>query len=244
MTRFGRKVHKPAHAAPWRLSANTRRQSRPLPSSNTPARWPHPFGGGTVVLRPLHRAGYPLSSPMKPGRHYRRFFEPAGACFRCLRCDSRAVARRTRPPGQVFLFSTLACLGGPLAAVQCEATCGPRPSQDPALAKFSTWSASCWRDLPVGSDADIQRPALVSSDRHAGGIKLFRREGQAPLVQARTVALERHGGEIVTQSGLAGRVLLEQGPRLWASSWPWRTIRAKRVISNATRWGTPFGSLV
>jgi prolycopene isomerase len=82
---------------------------------------------------------------------------------------------------------------------------------------------------------------MVFSDRHAGGIN-YPRGGVGTIAEHLVRGLERHGGAIRYRSRVT-RVVLEGGEAVGVELAGGETIRARRVISNATRWDT-FGSLV
>jgi len=74
------------------------------------------------------------------------------------------------------------------------------------------------------------------------GESTIRKGGWAASLSSSHVAWSAHGARSVTSPGLGG-CSLEQGQAVGVRAAGGKLIRAKRVISNATRWD-PFGSLV
>jgi prolycopene isomerase len=86
---------------------------------------------------------------------------------------------------------------------------------------------------------------MVFSDRHAGGIN-YPKGGVGVIAEKLVAGLRRHGGEIRYRARVV-KVLLEgegtQARAVGVKLASGEEIRARRVVSNATRWDT-FGSLV
>jgi prolycopene isomerase len=86
---------------------------------------------------------------------------------------------------------------------------------------------------------------MVFSDRHAGGIN-YPKGGVGVIARKLVAGLERHGGAIRYRSRVTKVVLDGEGPAARAVGVELASgeqIRARRVVSNATRWDT-FGGLV
>jgi len=80
---------------------------------------------------------------------------------------------------------------------------------------------------------------MVFSDRHAGGIN-YPKGGVGVIAEKLVQGLERHGGEIRYKARVT-EVLIENGAAIGVTLADGSTIRARRVISNATRWDTFAG---
>jgi prolycopene isomerase len=80
---------------------------------------------------------------------------------------------------------------------------------------------------------------MVFSDRHAGGIN-YPRGGVGRIAEHLVAGLERHGGAIRYRARVT-RVLLENGRAVGVRLAGGEELRAKRVVSNATRWDTFAG---
>ena len=85
------------------------------------------------------------------------------------------------------------------------------------------------------------KAGMVFSDRHAGGIN-YPRGGVGVIAEKLVKGLERHGGAIRYKARVT-KVLIEQGVAVGVQLANGETIRAKRVISNATRWDTFSGEV-
>ena len=82
---------------------------------------------------------------------------------------------------------------------------------------------------------------LVFSDRHAGGIN-YPKGGVGVIAEKLVAGLENHGGAIRYKARVA-KVLLENNTAVGVKLASGEELRARRVVSNATRWDT-FGALV
>ena len=113
-----------------------------------------------------------------------------------------------------------------------------RHISDPALLKFIDMECFCWSVMPADLTPMINA-GMVFSDRHAGGINYPK--GGVGVIAAKLVAgLESHGGSIRYRARVS-QVLLENGQAVGVQLASGETIRARRVVSNATRWDTFAG---
>jgi prolycopene isomerase len=111
---------------------------------------------------------------------------------------------------------------------------------DPALLKFIDMECFCWSVMPANLTPMINA-GMVFSDRHAGGINYPK--GGVGVIAAKLVAgLESHGGAIRYKARVT-QVLLENNTAVGVKLASGEELRARRVVSNATRWDT-FGALV
>ncbi|NQV10387.1 MAG: carotene isomerase [Cyanobacteria bacterium] len=170
----------------------------------------------------------------------RRFYDTCWSVFRCL--DAMPLLSLEDPAylAKVFLQHPLACLGLARWLPVNVGTVARRHIKDAALLKFIDMECFCWSVMPADLTPMINA-GMVFSDRHAGGIN-YPKGGVGSIAVKLAHGLERHGGEIRYKSRVR-RVLLEQGQAVGIELAGGETIRAKRVISNATRWDT-FGSLI
>tara|TARA_Y100000589_G_scaffold248512_1_gene236526 strand:- start:800 stop:1723 length:924 start_codon:yes stop_codon:yes gene_type:complete len=81
---------------------------------------------------------------------------------------------------------------------------------------------------------------MVFSDRHAGGIN-YPKGGVGVIAEKLVKGLERHGGAIRYKARVT-EVLIENDQAVGVKLADGEVIRAKRVISNATRWDTFSGA--
>ena len=107
------------------------------------------------------------------------------------------------------------------------------------LLRFLDMECFCWSVMPA-SHTPMINAGMVFSDRHYGGVR-YPKGGVGQIAEALVKGLENNGGvieyrarvtEITTHNGIAQGVKLADG----------REFKARRVISNTTRWQT-FGEL-
>jgi prolycopene isomerase len=164
--------------------------------------------------------------------------------FRCL--DAMPLLSLEDPAylAKVFFRAPLACLGLARWLPVNVGEVARAHISDPALLKFIDMECFCWSVMPADRTPMINA-GMVFSDRHAGGIN-YPRGGVGVIAEKLVHGLERAGGLIRYRARVV-KVLLEgQGSRSRAVGVRLaggEEIRARRVVSNATRWDT-FGSLV
>ena len=170
----------------------------------------------------------------------RRFYDTCWQVFRCL--DAMPLLSLEDPAylAKVFVRAPLACLGLARWLPVNVGDVARRHISDPALLKFIDMECFCWSVMPADRTPMINA-GMVFSDRHAGGIN-YPKGGVGTIAQHLVSGLERHGGAIRYRARVT-RVLLENGQAVGVELAGGERIRARRVISNATRWDT-FGSLV
>ncbi|WP_259730478.1 MULTISPECIES: carotenoid isomerase [Synechococcales] len=170
----------------------------------------------------------------------RAFYDTCWQVFRCL--DAMPLLSLEDPAylAKVFFRAPLACLGLARWLPVNVGDVARRHISDPALLKFIDMECFCWSVMPADRTPMINA-GMVFSDRHAGGIN-YPRGGVGTIAEHLVRGLERHGGAIRYRSRVT-RVVLEGGEAVGVELAGGETIRARRVISNATRWDT-FGSLV
>ena len=170
----------------------------------------------------------------------RAFYDTCWQVFRCL--DAMPLLSLEDPAylAKVFFKAPLACLG---LARWLPVNVGDVARQhisDPALLKFIDMECFCWSVMPANLTPMINA-GMVFSDRHAGGINYPK--GGVGVIAAKLVAgLESHGGAIRYKARVT-QVLLENNTAVGVKLASGEELRARRVVSNATRWDT-FGALV
>jgi prolycopene isomerase len=170
----------------------------------------------------------------------RAFYDACWQVFRCL--DAMPLLSLEDPAylAKVFFKAPLACLG---LARWLPVNVGDVARQhisDPALLKFIDMECFCWSVMPADLTPMINA-GMVFSDRHAGGINYPK--GGVGVIAAKLVAgLESHGGAIRYKARVT-KVLLENNTAVGVKLASGEELRARRVVSNATRWDT-FGALV
>jgi len=170
----------------------------------------------------------------------RRFYDTCWSVFRCL--DAMPLLSLEDPAylAKVFVRAPRACLGLARWLPVNVGDVARRHISDPALLRFIDMECFCWSVMPADQTPMINA-GMVFSDRHAGGIN-YPKGGVGTIAQHLVRGLERHGGAIRYRSRVT-KVVLDSSRAVGVELAGGEQIRARRVISNATRWDT-FGSLV
>jgi len=157
--------------------------------------------------------------------------------FRCL--DAMPLLSLEDPAylAKVFFKAPLACLGLARWLPVNVGSVARAHIQDPNLLRFIDMECFCWSVMPADRTPMINA-GMVFSDRHAGGIN-YPKGGVGVIAGKLVAGLERHGGAIRYRSRVV-KVLLEQGRAVGVRLAGGEELRARRVVSNATRWDT-FG---
>ncbi len=169
----------------------------------------------------------------------RAFYDTCWQVFRCL--DAMPLLSLEDPAylAKVFFRAPLACLGlarwlpfnvGDVARAHI---C------DEQLLRFIDMECFCWSVMPADRTPMINA-GMVFSDRHAGGIN-YPRGGVGVIAEKLVAGLEVHGGTIRYRARVV-EVLIENGTAVGVRLASGETIRARRVVSNATRWDTFAGA--
>ena len=174
----------------------------------------------------------------------RAFYDTCWQVFNCL--DAMPLLSLEDPAylAKVFFRAPLACLGLARWLPVNVGTVARAHIRDEQLLRFIDMECFCWSVMPADLTPMINA-GMVFSDRHAGGIN-YPKGGVGVIARKLVAGLERHGGAIRYKARVT-KVLLEGegsaaravGVQLAGGE----QIRAKRVVSNATRWDT-FGGLV
>ena len=168
----------------------------------------------------------------------RRFYDTCWQVFNCL--DAMPLLSLEDPAylTKVFFKAPLACLGLARWLPFNAGTVARQHIKDAQLLKFIDIECFCWSVMPADRTPMINA-GMVFSDRHAGGIN-YPRGGVGVIAEKLVHGLEHHGGAIRYRARVT-EVLLENGEAVGVKLADGETIRAKRVISNATRWDTFSG---
>jgi len=140
----------------------------------------------------------------------------------------------------VFFKAPLACLGLARWLPFNVGSVARQHIKDEQLLKFIDIECFCWSVMPADRTPMINA-GMVFSDRHAGGIN-YPKGGVGVIAEKLVQGLERHGGAIRYKANVT-QVLIENGQAVGVKLADGTTIRAKRVISNATRWDTFSGEI-
>jgi prolycopene isomerase len=177
----------------------------------------------------------------------RAFYDTCWQVFRCL--DAMPLLSLEDPAylAKVFFRAPLACLGLARWLPVNVGSVARRHIRDERLLRFIDMECFCWSVMPADRTPMINA-GMVFSDRHAGGIN-YPRGGVGTIAEKLVAGLERHGGSIRYRARVT-RVLVENGRAVGVELASGEQIRARRVVSNATRWdtfsgeGSPRSSLV
>ena len=170
----------------------------------------------------------------------RAFYDTCWSVFNCL--DAMPLLSLEDPAylAKVFFRAPLACLGLARWLPVNVGDVARKHIQDPALLKFIDMECFCWSVMPADLTPMINA-GMVFSDRHAGGIN-YPKGGVGVIAEKLVAGLQRHGGAIRYQARVT-KVLLDNGQAVGVRLADGEEIRARRVVSNATRWDT-FGGLI
>ena len=168
----------------------------------------------------------------------RAFYDTCWQVFRCL--DAMPLLSLEDPAylAKVFARAPLACLGLARWLPVNAGDVARRHIRDPELLRFIDMECFCWSVMPADRTPMINA-GMVFSDRHVGGIN-YPRGGVGRIAEHLVAGLERHGGAIRYRARVT-RVLLENGRAVGVRLAGGEELRAKRVVSNATRWDTFAG---
>ena len=172
-------------------------------------------------------------------RGIRAFYDACWQVFRCL--DAMPLLSLEDPAylAKVFFRAPLACLGLARWLPVNVGDVARKHIGDPALLKFIDMECFCWSVMPADLTPMINA-GMVFSDRHAGGIN-YPRGGVGVIAEKLVAGLESHGGAIRYKSRVT-EVVIENGAAVGVKLASGEQLRARRVVSNATRWDTFAGS--
>jgi prolycopene isomerase len=165
----------------------------------------------------------------------RQFYDECWKVFNCLNAMELLSLEEPRYLTRVFFQHPLACLGLVKYLPQNAGDIARRYIQDPQLLKFIDMECYCWSVVPADRTPMINA-GMVFSDRHYGGIN-YPKGGVGKIAQALVDGLEKAGGTIQYQARVT-KILTEKSRAIGVQLADGTVYRAKRIISNATRWDT------
>ncbi|MBM5816657.1 MAG: carotene isomerase [Cyanobacteria bacterium K_Offshore_surface_m2_239] len=168
-------------------------------------------------------------------RGIRAFYDTCWQVFRCL--DAMPLLSLEDPAylAKVFFRAPLACLGLARWLPVNVGDVARRHIKDPTLLKFIDMECFCWSVMPADRTPMINA-GMVFSDRHAGGIN-YPRGGVGVIAEKLVAGLEACGGRIRYRARVTA-VLVENGRAVGVRLADGEELRARRIVSNATRWDT------
>ncbi len=172
----------------------------------------------------------------------RAFYDTCWQVFRCL--DAMPLLSLEDPAylAKVFFKAPLACLGLARWLPVNVGDVARRHIQDPQLLKLIDMECFCWSVMPADGTPMINA-GMVFSDRHAGGIN-YPKGGVGVIAEKLVAGLQAHGGAIRYRARVTDVLIEGEGSMAKAVGVKLASgeeIRARRVVSNATRWDTFAG---
>jgi prolycopene isomerase len=170
----------------------------------------------------------------------RQFYDECWKVFNCLNAMELLSLEEPRYLTRVFFQHPFACLGLVKYLPQNAGDIARRYISDPVLLKFIDMECYCWSVVPADRTPMINA-GMVFSDRHYGGIN-YPKGGVGQIAQKLVEGLEKAGGQIQYKARVT-QILIENDRAVGVELASGKILRAKRIVSNATRWDT-FGKLV
>lgn len=141
---------------------------------------------------------------------------------------------------RVFFQKPLSCLGLAKYLPVNAGDIARKYIKDPKLLQFIDMECYLWSVVPADKTPMINA-GMVFSDRHYGGIN-YPKGGVGQIAQKLADGLINFGGEIKYKARVT-EIILERGRAVGVKLADNTEYRAKKIISNATRWDT-FGKLI
>ena len=165
----------------------------------------------------------------------RQFYGECWQVFNCLNSMELLSLEEPRYLMRVFFQHPFSCLGLVKYLPQNAGDIARRHIKDEQLLKFIDMECYCWSVVPADRTPMINA-GMVFSDRHYGGIN-YPKGGVGKIAQKLVEGLEKAGGEILYKARVA-EILQENGQAVGVKLVNGQEYRAKRIVSNATRWDT------
>ncbi|MBP5974547.1 carotene isomerase [Brasilonema sp. CT11] len=165
----------------------------------------------------------------------RRFYDECWKVFDCLNSIDLLSLEEPRYLIRVFFQHPLACLGLVKYLPQNAGDIARRYIQDPQLLKFIDMECYCWSVVPADMTPMINA-GMVFSDRHYGGVN-YPKGGVGQIAQKLVEGLVKAGSQIQYQARVT-KIIIENRRAVGVQLANGQIHRAKRIVSNATRWDT------
>ncbi|OKH26128.1 carotene isomerase [Hydrococcus rivularis NIES-593] len=165
----------------------------------------------------------------------RRFYDECWKVFNCLNAMELLSLEEPRYLMRVFFQHPFACLGLVKYLPQNAGDIARRYISDPQLLKFIDMECYCWSVVPADRTPMINA-GMVFSDRHYGGIN-YPKGGVGQIAGKLVEGLVKAGSEIQYGARVT-QIILEDGTAVGVKLANGKQYRAKRIVSNATRWDT------
>jgi prolycopene isomerase len=165
----------------------------------------------------------------------RKFYDECWQVFNCLNAMELLSLEEPRYLMRVFFQHPFACLGLVKYLPQNVGDIARRYISDPQLLKFIDMECYCWSVVPAEQTPMINA-GMVFSDRHYGGIN-YPKGGVGQIAHKLAEGLEKAGSQICYKARVT-EVVQERGRAIGVRLATGQEYRAKRIVSNATRWDT------
>ncbi len=165
----------------------------------------------------------------------RQFYDECWNVFNCLNRMDLLSLEEPRYLTRVFFQHPLACLGLVKYLPQNAGDVARKYIKDPLLLKFIDIECYIWSVVPADLTPMINA-GMVFSDRHYGGIN-YPKGGVGQIAQKLVDGLEKAGGEIKYQARVT-KIVTENNRAVGVRLASGEVYRAKRIVSNSTRWDT------
>jgi prolycopene isomerase len=165
----------------------------------------------------------------------RHFYDECWRVFNCLNAMELLSLEEPRYLMRVFFQHPFACLGLVKYLPQNAGDIARRYIHDPVLLQFIDMECYCWSVVPADRTPMINA-GMVFSDRHYGGIN-YPKGGVGQIAEKLVQGLEQKGGKILYKARVS-KIVIEQGRAVGVELATGESFRAKRIVSNATRWDT------
>ncbi|GET41812.1 carotenoid isomerase [Microseira wollei] len=165
----------------------------------------------------------------------RQFYDECWEVFNCLNAMELLSLEEPRYLTRVFFQHPGACLGLVKYLPQNAGEVARKYIKDPILLKFIDIECYCWSVVPADMTPMINA-GMVFSDRHYGGIN-YPKGGVGQIALKLVEGLEKAGSQIQYKARVT-KILTENGKAVGVKLATGEVYRAKRIVSNATRWDT------
>ncbi len=165
----------------------------------------------------------------------RKFYDECWQVFNCLNAMDLLSLEELRYLMRVFFQHPAACLGLVKYLPLNAGDIARKYIKDPEVLRFIDIECYIWSVVPAEQTPMINA-GMVFADRHYGGIN-YPQGGVGQIAHKLVAGLEKAGGQIHYQSRVT-QILTENGKAVGVELANGKTFRAKRIVSNATRWDT------
>ncbi|NER29664.1 MAG: carotene isomerase, partial [Symploca sp. SIO1C4] len=165
----------------------------------------------------------------------RKFYDECWQVFNCLNAMELLSLEEPRYLTRVFFQHPLACLGLVKYLPQNAGDIARKYISDPQLLQFLDMECYCWSVVPAQKTPMINA-GMVFSDRHYGGIN-YPKGGVGQIAQRLVEGLQQAGSQIQYKARVT-KIIVEKGKAVGVALANGQEYRAKRIVSNCTRWDT------